>query len=340
MTSLLEVRNLSVHYVTRKGAVPAASGVSFHLNQGEILGIAGESGCGKTTLGFSLLRLLPENARIVEGEVLYQGTNLLRLSGEGMRKVRWNDISMVFQSSMNSLNPVLPISTQLTEAIQEHDGLDARAAEERSVRLLSLVGLEEALLKKFPHQLSGGMKQRVCIAMALACKPKIIIADEPTTALDVVVQHQILKELHRLVRDEKMSLIFISHDLSVISQLSDKVLIMYAGRVMEFGETKTVLGKPLHPYTQALLKSIPTLAGQGGPACASTADREEDAVQPIPGEPPNLLSYPSGCPFHPRCAMAEQKCSEAAPLYEESEPGRFTACHLVKPQTGQTNAHD
>lgn len=304
--ALLDVRNLTMHYRTRKGAVNAVDNVSFQLEQGEAMGLVGESGCGKTSLALAMLRLLSENARFSGGEVLYRGTDLLALSEAQMRRVRWNGISMVFQAAMNSLNPVIEVSDQIVEAMQTHAErtIPRKQARQRVAELYELVGLNPDRMDQYPHEYSGGMRQRAVIAMALACDPDVIVADEPTTALDVIVQDRILHKLDEIRRELDMSVIYISHDVAVIAEITDKVGIMYAGNLVEFGPTERIFHRPHHPYTSMLMSSFPSIRGE-----------MQDLVS-IDGEPPNLLNPPSGCRFHPRCPYATDKCEDQVPPLE------------------------
>ncbi|PLJ78389.1 ABC transporter ATP-binding protein [Infirmifilum sp. SLHALR2] len=314
----LEVKNLTMHYeVDGGGYVKAVDGVSFSLSEGESLGIVGESGCGKSSLATTLVRVLPSNAKIKAGEVVLDGVNILSLPEERLRReIRWKKISVVFQGSMNALNPVLKVGDQIAEAILLHEDVSKDQAMARIRKLLGLVGLDPSVANRYPFELSGGQRQRALIAMALALNPKVVIADEPTTALDVIVQAQILKLLGELRESSKSMMIFISHDVSAVAQVSDKVAVMYAGKIVEIGPAEKVLLEPLHPYTSALLQSVPSVKG------------ERRQLKPIPGSPPNLLNPPRGCRFHPRCPFATDKCRSEEPQLREVSPGHFVACHL------------
>ncbi len=315
---LLSVRDLTVHYRTVRGMVRALELVSFDLDQGEALGLVGESGCGKTTLAMSLMGLLSQNAVTVGGEILFKGLPLpLGGTERQWRKVRWDSISMIFQGAMNTLNPVQRVGDQIKEALFTHMDMSEAQANARVEELYRLVDLDPGRSRDFPHQYSGGMKQRAVIAMALACYPDLVIADEPTTALDVMVQHQILTEINRLQESLHMSLIYISHDISIIAETCDHVGVMYAGSLVELADTLSLFDEPLHPYTRGLLSSYPSLIG------------EKKRLNPIPGEPPNLLSLSDGCRFWARCPMREIKCREKAPAWGEVKPGHFVRCHLV-----------
>ena len=314
---LLAVRNLRTHFKLQAGWVKAVDGVSFQLNDGEALGLAGESGCGKTTTALSLVQLLPANARIRKGSAIELfGIDLVPKTENQLRRYRWREISIVFQGAMNALNPVRRIGEQIGEPIEVRLGLSRDQATARSRELLELVGIPRARARSYPHELSGGMRQRAMIAMALACDPAIVIGDEPTTALDVMVQAQILELLERLRRDLGLSLILITHDLSVIAETCDKALIMYAGKVAEEGPVARVFSAPRHPYTQKLLGAFPNIH----------ADRR--TLDTIPGSPPDLLDPPPGCRFHPRCPFAMAVCREVVPPEVAFPDGVRVACHL------------
>jgi len=313
---LLDIRNLKTYFYTTKGVVKAVDNVSVKLNKGEVLGIAGESGCGKSTLAYSIIRLVPSPGKIVSGEIYFNGENILKYSDEEFRrKIRWKGISMVFQGAMNALNPVYTVGDQIAEVIMLHEGLTKKEAYTRVYKLLALVGIDPRRAHSYPHELSGGMKQRVMIAMALALNPPLVIADEPTTALDVVVQAQIMNLLKRLQRELKISIILITHDLSLIAEIADKVAIMYAGKIVEFGTAEQIYYNPQHPYTQGLLSSIPRLRG------------ELEKLEWIPGVPPDLIKPPPGCRFAPRCKFRFEKCDSEPPVIE-IEPGHYVACWL------------
>lgn len=313
--ALLSVENLSMHYRTRRGAVRAVDGVTFRLKRGESLGIVGESGSGKSSIASSILRLLPENASIVGGSVHFDGVELTALPESEMQKVRWKGIAMIFQAAMNALNPVYKVGDQIVEAIQHHEPhVPTGEARERVARLFDLVGLAPERMDHYPHEYSGGMKQRAIIAMALACNPKLIIADEPTTALDVIVQDRILRRMDEIRKELEMSMIYISHDIAVIAEVSDHVGVMYAGQLVELGPAETLFKSPVHPYTAALMASFPSIDG------------EKRSLATIQGEPPDLLDPPPGCRFHPRCPFATERCKVEPPRYEEHLPGHFAAC--------------
>lgn len=313
--ALLEVDGLTIGYRTGKGLLHAVEGISFALEPGKSLGFVGESGCGKTTLGMALMGLLPPNGEIRAGRIRFDGEDLLRKSEEEMRRIRWRKMAMIFQAAMNALNPVHRVVDQIAEAILTHQPDIGRAeAYEQVEALFELVGLPPERMRDYPHQYSGGMKQRAVIAMALACKPKLIIADEPTTALDVIVQDQILKELKHLQDEFGISVIFISHDIAIVADVCHDIGVMYAGHLVEYGCREEVFSAPVHPYTQALLASYPTLTG------------EKTLLKPIPGETPNLLHPPQGCRFCTRCPSATASCRIARPQWREISPRHRAVC--------------
>lgn len=312
--SILDVRNLTMHYVTRMGDVHAVDDVTFFLAHGQSLGLVGESGCGKTSIALTLLRLLPDNAKVLGGQVLFEGLDLIRLPEGEMRKIRWRGISMIFQAAMNSLNPVYRVGDQIVEAMQTHMDIAYKEARRRVADLFELVGLAPELMDRYPHEYSGGMKQRAVIAMALACDPKLVIADEPTTALDVIVQDRILRRIDEVRRKLNMAIMYISHDIAVIAEVSQFIGVMYAGNLLEFGDTLTIFQRPSHPYTLALMSAFPSVRG------------ERKKPQGLPGEPPDLMRPPSGCRFHPRCSFATQICAAQAPPFDQIEPGHVVAC--------------
>ena len=313
--ALLEVKGLRTYYYTYRGVVKAVDNVSFEVEKGETLGLAGESGCGKSTAAYSIIKLVPPPGRIVGGSIIFDGMDITKMSEKEVRdKIRWKRISMVFQGAMNALTPVYTVQKQIVEVLTYHAKMDKKAAIERAAELLEMVGLDRTVLRRYPHELSGGMKQRAFIAMALALNPDLLIADEPTTALDVVVQAQILNLMKRLQKEFNLSLILITHDLSVTAEMSDKVAIMYAGKVVEYGPSELIFREPLHPYSEGLIMSIPSL-------------RNPRKVKWIPGLPPDLVEPPPGCRFHPRCPHAMDRCKkEEPPLVEER--GRKVACWL------------
>jgi peptide/nickel transport system ATP-binding protein len=299
--ALLEVEDLRTYYSSPAGLVKAVDGVTFSLDKAETLGIAGESGCGKTTLVLTLMRLLPRSARVLGGRVTLDGFDFISASNDKLREMRWKEISMVFQGAMNALNPVMRIEDQIAETILIHEPVDKQAALQRSRKLLKRVGIDESRGREYPHQFSGGMRQRAMIAMALACNPSVLVADEPTTALDLIVQAQILQLLNGLRKEESLSIILITHDLGVISKLCDKVGIMYAGKMVEFGSKEQVLIKPSHPYTKGLLACVPSLRGTA------------KSLAFISGDPPQLVNVGPGCRFRARCPHARPECENDPP---------------------------
>jgi len=314
---LLSVRNLKTYFQTEDGEVPAVDGVSFDLEAGETLGIVGESGCGKSVTSLSIMRLIPSPpGRIAGGEIIFDGEDLLKKTPAEMRKIRGNEISMIFQEPMTSLNPVFTIGDQIMEAIILHQKLSKKEARERAIEMLRLVGIPspEQRVDEYPHQLSGGMRQRVMIAMALSCNPRLLIADEPTTALDVTIQAQILELLQRLQEEFGMAIIMITHDLGVVAGMVDRVIVMYAGKVVEEAPVRELFRNPLHPYTIGLLGSIPKL------------HQAQERLQTIEGVVPSPFNMPRGCRFHPRCPYARPACEEAQPPLMELAPGHFAAC--------------
>ena len=314
--TLLDVRNLQVHFDTMEGAVRAVDGVDFSLGEGESLGLAGESGCGKTTAALAIMQLLPKNGKIVGGSVSYAGRDLTTMNQNQIRGIRWKHISIIFQGAMNALNPVKRVGDQIAEPIILHEKVDEEVANKRVGELLELVGIHRDRARDYPHEFSGGMRQRVMIAMALACNPKIVIADEPVTALDVMIQAQILELLERLKRELGLSMILISHDLSVMAETCDAMAIMYAGKIVETGSVRDVFKNSRHPYTKDLIAAFPDLEGP-------------DVLPPhIPGLLPSLIHPPPGCHFHPRCKLAIDRCTTEEPSLESVSDGHRSACHL------------
>ena len=296
-TPLLEVENLSMHYDTLEGNVDAVKNISFTVNSGESFGLVGESGCGKTSVAMTLLQLQPENSVITQGSIKLDGKELIGLSENDLRKVRWDSISIVFQGAMNAWNPVIKIGEQIREAMREHYPENTKQENiNKIIELFKMVGLDESITDRYPHELSGGMKQRAVIALALSCDPKVIIADEPTTALDVVIQDQILNEIKKVQDLLGLSLIYISHDIAVIAEMTDKIAVMYAGSIVEIGPTKDVFKTPKHSYTRALLDSTPSIRG------------EKKKLRSLDGEPPSLINEINGCSFSPRCPTPTEKC--------------------------------
>jgi len=315
---LLEVEDLRTQFFTSAGTVKAVDGISYTVEEGETVAIVGESGCGKSVSALSMLRLIPDPpGRIVGGRILFRGTDLLSLPDKEIRRVRGRDIAMVFQEPMTSLNPVLTIGRQLTETLVHHLSMDDRQANARAVELLDMVGISDAerRLRQYPHHFSGGMRQRVMIAMALSCEPRLIIADEPTTALDVTIQAQILELMKDLTKRLGVALIIITHNLGVVARYADRVNVMYAGKIIERGSAVDVYGNPKHPYTLGLLASVPRLDQRRG-----------GRLVPIDGQPPDLTLLDDGCAFRPRCRFAVDKCDGAIPPLAEVDPAHLTAC--------------
>jgi peptide/nickel transport system ATP-binding protein len=317
--SLLEVRDLVTEFKTGGRWIQAVSSVSFELRSGEILGLVGESGCGKSTTAYSIMKLLPANARITGGEVWLDGAELLGKSEEELREIRGSQLSMIFQDPMTSLDPVFSVGDQLIETVQEHLGLNQNHARQRALELFRQVGIPaaEQRLSAYPHQFSGGMRQRIALAIAISCQPKVLIADEPTTALDVSVQAQILSLIKRLlVQAQGTGVLLITHDLGIVAQVCDRVAVMYAGEIVESGDVLSVFSEPLHPYTQALLNSLPGRQSVRGQLAS------------IPGRVPDLATRPAGCRFHPRCAHARDICAVQTPPRIQRSPQREVACVL------------
>jgi oligopeptide/dipeptide ABC transporter ATP-binding protein len=316
---LVEIRNLKTHFYTEDGISPAVDGVNLYINRGETLAVVGESGCGKSVTSLSVMRLIPSPpGKIVDGEILFEGRDLLKLPEAEMRKIRGNDISMIFQEPMTSLNPIYTIGDQILETINQHRGLSRKQSLDKAVEMLRLVGipLPEKRVNEYPHQLSGGMRQRVMIAMALACNPKLLIADEPTTALDVTIQAQILELMRKLKQDLGMGIMLITHDLGIVAEMAKRVVVMYAGKVIEESDVVSIFKRPLHPYTEGLLDSVPRI------------DSKLEKLHVIDGMVPNPLQLPAGCRFSPRCPHAFARCRERQPDLEQVAPGRYVACFL------------
>ncbi len=321
---LLEVRNLKTYFFTERGAAPAVDGISFSLEAGKTLGIVGESGCGKSVTSLSVMGLLQKPAgRIMDGEILFKGEDLVRKSEKEMQSIRGSHIAMIFQEPMTALNPVYTIGTQIAEVFIVHQGMKKKEAMEKAVEMLRLVGIPspETRVLDYPHQLSGGMRQRVVIAIALACNPELLIADEPTTALDVTIQAQILDLMRGLQKKFNTAIILITHDLGVVSEMADDVAVMYCGQIVEQGRREDVFHHMLHPYTEGLMHSIPTLA-----------DRPGVELETIRGMVPSLYNLPKGCRFHPRCPYAKPICSKVDPALIEAEPGHFCRCLRDTPE--------
>ena len=329
--ALLEVKNLHTYFKTRKGIVKAVNDVSYALEPGKTVGIVGESGSGKSVSAMSILQLLDGNGYIAEGEVIFEGRDLTKLTQQEMYEIRGNKISVIFQEPMTSLNPVFTIKKQLSEPFMIHQGMNKKEAEEKALEMLAAVQIPnpEAVLRQYPHQLSGGMRQRVMIAMALACRPKILIADEPTTALDVTIQAQILRLMNDLQRDNGTAIIFITHDLGVINEMADDVVVMYCGQVVEKTSAKVIFTDcpTSHPYTEGLMHSIPRM------------DNINHKLEPIPGAVPHPLALPKGCKFAPRCKYATQKCLDMEPTLEEVTPGQMIRCHYPQKEVRRSAEH-
>ncbi len=325
---LLEVRDLKTYFFTDGGAVPVVDGVSLTLNRGRTIGIVGESGCGKTVMSLSIMRLIASPGRITGGQIFFDGKDLATVSDSEMCKIRGNEIAMIFQEPMSSLNPVHRAGAQVTEAVRLHQGLDRESARRKALEMFELVNIPEPerRLDAFPHQLSGGLRQRVMIAMALSCQPKLLIADEPSTALDVTVQAQILKLLMELQKQNQMAIMLITHDLGVVAEMADDVCVMYTGKVVEYGDVWRVFERPLHPYTNGLYRSLPLLT-----------DEERKRLYAIRGVVPNLLKMPTGCAFAPRCDQAKTICHREPPPLVEVEQGHSVRCWCYA-EEGQVKA--
>jgi peptide/nickel transport system ATP-binding protein len=316
--SLLSVENLRTYYFTKRGSVKAVDGVDFQVKEGQAMGLAGESGCGKTTVALSIMKILPSRGKITDGKILLKDLDIARISEKQMKKIRWKRISLVFQGAMNALDPLYSLGDQIVEAILTHEPkFNKKEALSRAEELLELVGMERKRIKSYPHELSGGMRQRGLVAMALACNPELLIADEPGTALDVIVQAQVLSIMEDLRRKLNLAVILITHDLSIIADTCDKVAIMYAGKIVEYADVSDLFEEPLHPYTQGLIQAFPNLK--------STRTR----MNSIPGSPPDLLDPPKGCRFHPRCTYAKTICKEQEPaVMKITGKEHLIACHL------------
>jgi len=317
---VLDVQDVKTYYTTLRGFVKAVDGVSFQVEKGEALGLAGESGCGKTTIALSVLRILPKGGKITKGRILFKDTDVVQLTDDDMRKLRWKGMSIVFQGAMNALDPVFKVGDQIVEAITTHEpNVTKEGAVKRVEKLLEMVGIDPNRFSSYPHELSGGMRQRALIAMSIACNPELLIADEPGTALDVIVQAQVLKLLRDLKQKLNLSMILITHDLSIIAETCDTTAIMYAGKVAEYGDILTVFKEPLHPYTQGLLGVFPSIRAP------------KRRMTSIPGSPPDLLNPPSGCKFHPRCPYRMDVCDKKEPeMKAVSKQKHSVACYLVQ----------
>ncbi len=327
--SLLEVDDLKIAYQTKTGPVPAVRGVSFEIERGQVLGLAGESGCGKSTIGLGLLRLLPRGTETT-GRVILNDRDVLTLDARELGTVRWTQESMVFQGAQHALDPVIRVGAQIVEAIDAHENVTRRESSARAQALLERVGIPARRARDFPHEFSGGQKQRVMIAMALACRPNLVIADEPTTALDVMVQAQVLRLLKELQRDLGLSMLFITHDLSVLAEVSDRLAIMYAGRIVEDGTAAEVFGNPKHPYTKALAGAFPQIGDE----------RFVQAPAGLDGDPPDPREVPAGCSFHPRCAEMVERCLHEDPPLSTIGSGRRAACLLLEPSSARAGGDE
>ncbi len=326
--ALLEVKDLTMHFKVKGGWVYAVEDVNFALESGETLGLVGESGCGKTTLGYGISQLLPDNAHIKSGQIFFKGQDILTPSVKKngtlngyrpeIRELRWKEISMIFQGAMNAFNPVQRVGNQIVEAIRVHDKVTWQEAEDRVAELFKLVGIPEDRIENYPHEYSGGMRQRAMIAMALVHNPSLIIADEPTTALDVIMQRRILSEIEKIQKQFSMAMIIITHDVSVVANVADKIAVMYAGRIMEYGNIKDVFKRSANPYTKALFGGFPNLKG------------EKKRIASIPGNPPSLVEPPSGCRFHPRCKYAKEICKKEKPKLITFPNGQQSLCHFAR----------
>ena len=317
MGVLLQIRGLRTSFFTSDGEVRAVDGVTFDIEEGRTMGLVGESGCGKSVTALSVMQLLAKGSgRLVGGEILYKGENLADCDEFRMREIRGNEISMIFQEPMTSLNPVFTVGEQISEAVRLHQKVGRKEAHERAIEMMRLVKIAEPenRVRDYPHQLSGGMRQRVMIAMALSCNPDVLIADEPTTALDVTIQAQILELLEALQEELQMAILMITHDLGVIAEVADQVVVMYAGRIVEYADTKALFGQPRHPYTRGLLRSIPRL------------DEGRERLDIIPGMVPDAHAFPPGCRFAPRCSLADAHCGEEEPTLAEVADGHWVSC--------------
>jgi peptide/nickel transport system ATP-binding protein len=320
---VLDVRDLRVHYSSPRGPVIAVNGIDFQVFKGETLGVVGESGCGKTTTAMAILRLVQAPGRIVGGQILLNGIDLIKLDERALRRARWSKVALIPQGAMDSLNPTMRISKQFAEAIETHEGRQSSdKLEERIVNLLGLVGLPERVYRMYPHELSGGMKQRVCIAMAIALNPPLVVADEPTSALDVVVQRVVAQTLIDVKDRLGVSMILIGHDIGLQAQLVDRIAVMYAGNIVEIGPVKSIFDSPLHPYTQLLISAIPSI-------------KERKALQKTEGLTHDLRTPPPGCVFHLRCPYVMDQCREVVPPLRELAPGHLAACHLYEESNGE-----
>lgn len=320
----LSVKDLVVEYTTEGQVIHAVNGVSFDLERGKTFGLVGETGAGKTSTAKAILRILPDvSAKIKAGEITLDGQDLLKISEKEMRKIRGRKVSMIFQDPMTALNPIMKVGDQIAEAIKMHNNISWREANERAVNMLEMVGIPRERFEEYPHQFSGGMKQRVVIAMALACSPELLLADEPTTALDVTIQAQVLEMINKLKKDFNTSMIMISHNLGVVAEVCDDLAVIYAGEIVELGSKEAIFDRPTHPYTQGLFKAVPHLEVE-----------DTERLNPIAGLPPDPSNLPGGCHFGPRCPFASEKCSSEKKVLIEVEPGHYCRCTRVTSQDG------
>ncbi|MCD7846077.1 MAG: ABC transporter ATP-binding protein [Oscillospiraceae bacterium] len=313
--SLLDIQDLSIHFMTENGEVKAVNGISLHVDEGRTLGLVGETGAGKTTTALGILRLVPEPGKILSGSITYKGEDILTMPEKDVQDLRGNEISMIFQDPMTALNPVMTVGDQIAEVINRHQHCSGVECQQRMMEILDKVGISGDRAKDYPHQFSGGMKQRIVIAIALACNPKLLLADEPTTALDVTIQAQVLRMVNDLKKELGTAMFLITHDLGIVAESCDDVAIMYAGNIIEYGSVEAVFDHTAHPYTVGLFGSLPRL------------DVDVEFLSPIPGLMPDPINLPSGCPFHPRCKLATRECMETMPETRELAPGHLVRCH-------------
>ena len=324
--SLLEVKDLTIHFQTEEGDVKAVNGISFSVDPGKTLGLVGETGAGKTTTALGILRLVPEPGKILGGSITYKGKNILELPDKEVQDLRGNEISMIFQDPMTALNPVMTVGDQIAEVILRHQKCTKVEAQQRMMAMLDKVGISGDRAGDYPHQFSGGMKQRIVIAIALACNPKLLLADEPTTALDVTIQAQVMRMVNELKKEFGTSMVLITHDLGIVAESCDTVAIMYAGEIVEYGSLEDIFDHTAHPYTQGLFGSIPRL------------DLDTERLQPIQGLMPDPINLPTGCPFHPRCPHATEVCARTNPAHQELTPGHLVKCHHCGQAAKEGNA--
>jgi oligopeptide/dipeptide ABC transporter ATP-binding protein len=324
---LLEVKDLVTQFFTQNGIVKAVDGVSYYVNRGETIALVGESGCGKTVSALSILRLIPNPpGKIISGQIMFDGVDLLQLPIERLTDIRGDKIAMIFQEPLTALDPVLTIGRQITEALERHRGLRGQAAMDEAIRLLKIVGIPQPdrRVKEYPHQFSGGMRQRAMIALAISCNPQLILADEPTTVVDVTIQAQLLELIRNITKELNTALILITHNLGIVARYAHRVYVMYAGHIVEHGSASEIYHHPAHPYTKGLLASVPRLD-----------EPRKTRLQPIEGQPPDLIQPPQGCAFRPRCTVACDACSKMPPVLFAVSPGHYAACHVAKPQGKQ-----